>query len=76
MMVTLCSTGSPGPAHLLADLEHGLVLTANYGGGTLTLFSLTQQGRLDRLQQTEVYGQGCRDASHPHEVQYSAESIE
>jgi len=44
MIVTPCSTGSPGPAHLLADLEHGLVLTANYGGGTLTLFSLTQQG--------------------------------
>jgi 6-phosphogluconolactonase (cycloisomerase 2 family) len=62
------STGSPGPAHLLADLDHGLVLTANYGGGTVTVFSLTDQGQLDQLVQTEAFGQGCRDASHPHEV--------
>ena len=29
---------------------------------------ILQQGKLDKLQQTEQYGPGCRDASHPHEV--------
>ena len=63
-----CSTVSPGPAHLLADLDHRVVLTANYAGGSVSVFSVTPTGRLDQLRQMLYYGSGCRDASHPHEV--------
>ena len=58
---------SIGPAHLLVDLENNLAFTANYGGGSLTVVSITD-GKLDKVTQLLKFGPGCRDQSHPHEV--------
>jgi 6-phosphogluconolactonase (cycloisomerase 2 family) len=44
-VTVMCSTGA-GPAHLLVDLEHSLVITANYGGGSLSVFNINRHNKL------------------------------
>ena len=61
-------TGSVYTAHLLVDKAQGKAYAANYGGSTLSVISLTEDGRLGELQMVESYGEGCRDASHPHQT--------
>ena len=46
----------------------GRAYAANYGGSTLSVISLTEDGRLGELEMVESYGEGCRDASHPHQT--------
>ena len=61
-------TGSVYTAHLLVDKTQGRAYAANYGGSTLSVISLTDDGRLGELEMVESYGEGCRDASHPHQT--------
>jgi len=61
------SLQSGGPAHLLVDLDHNLAITSNYGGGSVTVVSI-ENGQLSEVTQLLKYGEGCRDASHPHQA--------
>ena len=60
------SLQSNGPAHFIIDLEHNLAITANYGGGSVTVLTLNG-GKLNEVTQILAYG-GCRDDSHPHQI--------
>ena len=62
------NTGSVYTAHLQVDKSQGMAYAANYGGSTLSVISLTDQGGLGELVKVESYGEGCRDASHPHQT--------
>jgi 6-phosphogluconolactonase len=55
------------PAHVLVDIEHGLAFTANYGGGSVTVVNM-ENASLSHVVQVLTYGEGCRDASHPHQI--------
>jgi len=58
---------SSGPAHLLVDSVHNLVIVSHYGAGTVSVVPLAG-GRLGRVVQELEYGEGCRDKSHPHQA--------
>ena len=62
------NTGSVYTAHLQVDKSQGMAYAANYGGSTLSVISLTESGGLGDLVKVESYGEGCRDASHPHQT--------
>ena len=55
------------PAHLLASLETGLAFAANYGGHSFTAARI-EGGKLGDVSYHETFGDGCRDASHPHQT--------
>ena len=61
-------TGSVYTAHLLVDKNNGMAYTANYGGSTFSTIKLNEDGSLGSLSQVLDYGDGCRDASHPHQT--------
>jgi len=58
----------PYPAHLLIDTDHNLAFTAIYGSGAVSVIQMSADGLLESVVQTLTYGEGCRDASHPHEI--------
>ena len=60
------SLQSNGPAHFILDLDHNLAITANYGGGSVTVVSLNN-GQLGAVIQKIEYD-ACRDNSHPHQI--------
>ena len=60
--------GKTFPAHLLIDTDHNLALTANYGSSSVNVIQMSADGMLKEVVQTLAYGEGCRDASHPHQV--------
>jgi len=60
-------TESVYTAHLLVDKEQGMAYAANYGGSSFTAMSL-QDGKLGAVAYLEGFGEGCRDASHPHQT--------
>ena len=66
------STGSTGTAHILVDKDEGKVYAANYGGGSLSILDLRiheKKGAFSQLPpKVLTYGEGCRDASHPHQT--------
>jgi 6-phosphogluconolactonase len=43
------STGGAGPCHVTVDPEGGVVLAANYGGGSVACLGLGEDGRLESL---------------------------
>ena len=61
------STGSVYTAHLLVDKDMDMAYAANYGGSTFSILTLSDGG-LGELTHVESYGEGCRDASHPHQT--------
>ena len=61
------SLKSRGPAHVLVDLDHDLAITANYGGGSVTVVAL-EDGQLANISQILKFSEGCRGESHPHQV--------
>lgn len=60
------SLQSNGPAHFILDLDHNLAITANYGGGSVTVVTL-EDGQLGAVIQKIEY-EACRDNSHPHQI--------
>ena len=60
--------GKTYPAHLLIDTDHNMALTANYGSSSVNVIQMSAEGILKDVVQTLTYGEGCRDASHPHQV--------
>jgi len=60
-------TKSVYTAHLLVDKEQGMAYAANYGGSSFTAVTLLD-GKLGEWQFGESFGEGCRDASHPHQT--------
>jgi len=62
------SLPSPYPAHLLVSQEQGLAYTANYGGNSFTAVAVDSEGSLGEVVYQESFGEGCRDASHPHQT--------
>ena len=61
-------TGSVYTAHLLVDKEQGRAYAANYGGSTFSVLKLKDDGNLGYVESVFGYGEGCRDASHPHQT--------
>ena len=61
------NTESVYTAHLLVDKEQGMAYAANYGGSSFTAISL-MDGMLGEVAYLESFGEGCRDASHPHQT--------
>ena len=61
-------TGSVYTAHLLVDKEQGRAYAANYGGSTFSVLKLNDDGNLGYVESVFGYGEGCRDASHPHQT--------
>ena len=61
------NTESVYTAHLLVDKEQGMAYAANYGGSTFTAVTL-RDGKLGEVSYLESFGEGCRDASHPHQT--------
>ena len=62
------STGSQYTAHLLVDKSQSRAYAANYGGSTFSVIKLNNEGSLGELDVVMEYGEGCRDASHPHQT--------
>ena len=60
--------GKTYPAHILIDTDHNLSYTANYGSGSVNVIQMSSDGELKEVVQTLTYGEGCRDASHPHQI--------
>jgi len=54
------------PAHFIIDNEHDIAITANYGGSSVTVVSMSN-GVLSSVVQTIDY-EKCRDDSHPHQI--------
>ena len=69
------NTGSVYTAHLKVDKNQRTAYAANYGGSTLSVISLTDSGDLGQLEKVESYGEGCRDASHPHQTVTSGDWV-
>ena len=61
------NTESVYTVHLLVDKEQGMAYAANYGGSSFTAISL-MDGMLGEVAYLESFGEGCRDASHPHQT--------
>ena len=56
------------PAHLLVSLEMELAFVANYGGHSFTVVRMDGGRLLGDIAYHEIFGAGCRDASHPHQT--------
>eukprot|EP00092_Neocalanus_flemingeri_P008116 GFUD01008756.1.p1 GENE.GFUD01008756.1~~GFUD01008756.1.p1 ORF type:complete len:351 (+),score=110.46 GFUD01008756.1:40-1092(+) len=61
------NTESVYTAHLLVDKVQGMAYAANYGGSSFTAITL-KDGKLGEVAYLESFGEGCRDASHPHQT--------
>jgi len=69
-------SGDGGGAHVAVHPSGKFLLTAQYGGGSVSLFSLDEQGRLGEPQVTEHEGgsgvvERRQEAPHPHWVGFS-----
>ena len=62
------NTGSQYTAHLLVDKSQSRAYAANYGGSTFSVIKLNADETLGDLDVVMEYGEGCRDASHPHQT--------
>ena len=56
------------PAHILVSLEMELAFVANYGGHSFTVVRMDGGRLLGDIAYHEIFGAGCRDASHPHQT--------
>ncbi|MEM0530053.1 lactonase family protein [Zongyangia sp. HA2173] len=67
---TAMSTGSPGPCHLSIDDRHRFLFASNYLGGSLSMFSLTEDEKLLLCDQKQHCGHGShplrQEAPHVH----------
>ena len=73
--VEYVSTGSVYTAHLLVDKQQGRAYAANYGGSSFSVIQLSADGGLGDLEKVFNYGEGCRDASHPHQTVSKGEFV-
>ncbi|MDA7618766.1 lactonase family protein [Verrucomicrobia bacterium] len=77
--VNALEIGDGGGTHLAVDALGRVLLTAQYGGGSVAVFALNQDGTLDRKTQVVEHSGGARvvgrrqDAPHPHWVGFSPE---
>lgn len=72
-------TGSAGPCDLRLDATGRLLLTANYGGGSVTAFPVTADGQLgERCAFFQFEGKGPypqrQDGPHAHGITYSPDN--
>jgi len=69
------ATGSPGPCFVLADEQHAF--SANYGGGSISVFGIADNGALTPLKQLVQHtGKSIdplkrQETAHAHQVQFS-----
>lgn len=69
------ATGSPGPCFVLADEKH--VFSANYGGGSISVFGIDASGALTPLKQLiqhtgkSIDPQKRQESAHAHQVQFT-----
>lgn len=69
------ATGSPGPCFVLADEKHAF--TANYGGGSISVFGIEANGGLTPLQQLvqhtgkSIDPQKRQESAHAHQIQFT-----
>lgn len=69
------ATGSPGPCFVLADEKH--VFSANYGGGSISVFGIEANGALSPLKQLlqhtgkSIDPQKRQESAHAHQVQFT-----
>lgn len=76
----LNQTGSGGtlPCYILLDEKRSLLFTANYGSGSVSMFTLAEDGSINRLrdlQQHEGHGVNPerQEGPHVHFLQFSAD---
>ncbi|WEK19787.1 MAG: lactonase family protein [Candidatus Pedobacter colombiensis] len=69
------ATGSPGPCFVLADEKS--VFTANYGGGSISVFGIEGNGALTPLKQLiqhtgkSIDPQKRQESAHVHQIQFT-----
>ncbi|TKC61044.1 lactonase family protein [Pedobacter hiemivivus] len=69
------ATGSPGPCFVLADEKH--TFTANYGGGSISVFGIEANGALSPLKQLiqhtgkSIDPKKRQESAHAHQVQFT-----
>ncbi|WP_189627338.1 lactonase family protein [Sphingobacterium griseoflavum] len=71
-------TGGGAPCHVVVGRKHPLALVSNYGGGSLAVFKLDDNGALgERIQLIQQEGQGPdsdrQEASHVHSAFFTAD---
>ena len=67
------NSGQVRPGSLTADLQRS-VFSANYGGGSWTVISLEEDGRLGEVRQHEEFSAEC-EVSHPHQTVVRGDSV-
>ena len=66
-MLEFSKTGSSGTAHLLVDKEYDKVYASNYGGASISVINLNNDGSLGELEINHEYNDICQK-SNPHQV--------
>ena len=61
-------SGGAGPCYVFIDSYGNYVYVANYGGGTVSTFTVGSDGRLGVGTTLEFGGEGQKSASHPHSI--------
>ena len=61
-------SGGAGPCYVFIDSYGHYVYVANYGGGTVSAFSVDSDGRLGVGTTLEFGAEGRKSASHPHSI--------
>lgn len=72
-------TGGAGPCYIAADPEYRFVATANYAGGSISVFSLTKEGDINSLSQIISFSGHGKDperqeSPHIHCIGFSPEN--
>ena len=72
--------GDGGATHLCVDKRGGTILTAQYGGGSVAVFTLNEDGALEKKTQLIEHEGGSgvvpgrQDSPHPHWVGFSPDN--
>lgn len=72
-------TGGTGACHIAVDPRGQFAVTANYGGGSISVFSISKDGKLKPRNQNIVFSgksvhKERQEASHPHCTAFSPDS--
>lgn len=74
----LCSSGGAAPAHLTLDPSERFLIVGNYGGGSISVFALTESGALGEraaFVQHEGSGSSLDRQAEPHVHQLSFDPV-
>lgn len=72
-LLNWCQTGGASPCHICTDRQNRLLFSANYGGGSISVFSLRKDGSLGiRTDLVQHHGHGTnpmrQEGPHVHHV--------